>query len=994
MLPEDESLCDSMKPPVDPCADSGVESHSRKDAVGAIKAASTQFTLCNGDGDTEATQASLNTKPEHRLKAEGVLSSRFAQEKEVSKEREAPALNSGLLAKDGMSPDAEVVGVLSPNQADGEAVPTQEEVFAECSQKRILGLLAAVLPRLKSGSTMSLINLDKILPLMIEVVVSNAGHLNETYHLTLGLLGQLIRRLTPPEVDEAVSKVLSAKHSLVATGDGTPMPGGWKTTHLLFSLGALCLDSRVGLDWACTMADILRALNASPQWHEVVAAFTDHCIKQLPFQLKHTNIFTLLVLVGFPEVLCTGTRSVYMDNANEAHDVIILKHFTEKNRAVVVDVKTRKRKTVKDLQLVQSCGRDEEASQGQLRQYLQHFVFIASHLLQASVSGCFAEAVEATWVLSLALKGLYKTLKAHAFEEIRVAFLRTGLLKLLVKKCSKGTGFSKTWLLRDLEILSIMLFSSKREISSQAEHKDSALDEGDQDPARDQSDVTPTDVEQSRLDPLEGLDETTKICFLMTHDALDAPLHILRAMYELQMKRTDSFFLEVQKRFDGDVVTTDERIRTLAQKWQPSKRLRTEEQNSKALDTDMIIMPCLSKPAPCHKATEESSPVTQKLITHTESDLQLSFAKQRRSKSSVLLHKELDSRGKKAVRGHLLRVNEATAVLYARHVLALLLAEWPDGVALSEEMLELSGPAHMTYILDMLLQLEEKQLCEKILLKVLRGCRGSMLATMALTACQFMEEPGVAVQVRESKHPYNNNTNFEDKVHIPGAIYLSVKFDAQCNTEEGCDELLVASSCDFVHDRHTFSGPPHKWTDFELPGNGPAAFCWQWAGRPCRSGSSAGSGFGEPPHVLDGTRWGECSAGPPELRRAEQSPPSPASCFREGLASAPVAPASGVGDWDTEVQGKDISLGWAVAEQEGGQGGQWPLVGMLAPSPLHHLAWALPGHQAAASQAAALGSLQPEAQACAAEEWAGHPLTPARPQPLAFSQLPPICVQR
>lgn len=29
---------------------------------------------------------------------------------------------------------------------------------------------------------------------------------------------------------------------------------------------------------------------------------TDHCIKQLPFQLKHTNIFTLLVLVGFPQV--------------------------------------------------------------------------------------------------------------------------------------------------------------------------------------------------------------------------------------------------------------------------------------------------------------------------------------------------------------------------------------------------------------------------------------------------------------------------------------------------------------------------------------------------------------------------------------------------------------------------------------------------------------------------------------------------------------------
>lgn len=49
----------------------------------------------------------------------------------------------------------------------------------------------------------------------------------------------------------------------------------------------------------------------------------------------------------------------------------------------------------------------------------------------------------------------------------------------------------------------------------------------------------------------------------------------------------------------------------------------------------------------------------------------------------------------------------------------------------------------------------------QILRKVLQGCHGSMLGTMALAACQFMEEPGMEVQVRESKHPYNNNTNFE-----------------------------------------------------------------------------------------------------------------------------------------------------------------------------------------------------------------------------------------
>ncbi|XP_078294074.1 zinc finger ZZ-type and EF-hand domain-containing protein 1 isoform X2 [Panthera onca] len=717
-------------------------------------------------------------------------------------------------------PDADTSVVSSQKPIEEKAVtPSPEQVFAECSQKRILGLLAAMLPPLKLDPAVPVIDLERALPLMFQVVISNAGHLNETYHLTLGLLGQLITRLLPAEVDAAVVKVLSAKHTLFAAGDGSVVPDGWKTTHLLFSLGAVCLDSRVGLDWACSMAEILRSLSGAPLWRDVIATFTDHCIKQLPFQLKHTNIFTLLVLVGIPQVLCVGTRCVYVDNANEPHDVIILKHFTEKNRAVVVDVKTRKRKTVKDYQLVQK-GQECNDCQAQLSQYSQHFAFIASHLLQTSMESHCPEAVEATWVLSLALKGLYKTLKAHGFEETHATFLQTDLLKLLVKKCSKGTGFSKTWLLRDLEILSIMLYSSKKEIHTLVEHPGLEPEErGDQGEDAEGVVSSPGEPEQRKLDPLESLDEPTRICFLMAHDALNAPLHVLRAIYELQMKRTDSFFLEVQKRFDGDELTTDERIRTLAQRWQPSRSLRLDEQSAKAVDTDMIILPCLSRPARCDQATAESNPVTQKLISSTEGELQQSYAQQRRSKSAALLHKELGCKSRRAVREYLFRVNEATAVLYARHVLASLLAEWPGHVPVSEETLELSGPAHMTYILDMFMQLEEKHQWEKILRKVLQGCRGSMLGTMALAACQFMEEPGMEVQVRESKHPYNNNTNFEDKVHIPGAIYLSIKFDVQCSTEEGCDELAMSSSSDFQQDRHTFSGSQQKWKDFELPGD-------------------------------------------------------------------------------------------------------------------------------------------------------------------------------
>uniref|UniRef100_A0A4W3IYX3 Zinc finger ZZ-type and EF-hand domain containing 1 n=1 Tax=Callorhinchus milii TaxID=7868 RepID=A0A4W3IYX3_CALMI len=709
--------------------------------------------------------------------------------------------------------------VLSPVRAaqDRRERIEEDQVFAECSQERILGLLAAMLP---TDSASPLLNLRQVLGLLFRVVMQNAGHLNETYHLTLGLLGQLLLRIPPHEADRAVKDVLFASWALLGTAEGGRKLPGWMTTQVLFSLGAVCLDSRISLDWACSVADILRDLNCSPQWQGVTTAFTEHCIRELPFRLKRTNIFTLLVLVGFPEVLCRGTRTVYIDNANELHDVIVLKHFTEKNQAVVIDIKTRKRKTVRDYQLTQVCEPDHKTPQAQLTQYLQHFMLIYSHLLQTSLDGSCPDAVEATWVQSLALKGLYKTMKKHGIGEIHPSILQSGLIKLLVKKCTKGTGFSKLWLLRDLETLSIMLYSSKKEISSVAEVKDSETEEKAHtpDPESKRSNSV-FEVDETKPDPLEGLDEATKICFQITHDALNAPLHILRAMFELQMRKTDSFFLEVQKRFDGHMITTDETIQSMSMKWQPSKAPPAEEHNTKAVDTDMMILPCVSKPVRCEKAMEEPNPVTQKLITNTESDLQLSFAKQRRTKSSVLLHKELDARSKKAVRDYLYKVNEAIAVLYARHVLASLLADWPPQVPITEEALGLSCPSHVAYILDLLMQLEEKPLWEKILQKVLLGCSGNMLGSLAVTACQFMEEPGMDVQVRESKHPYENNSTIEDKVHIPGAIYLSVKFDPHCVSEDGCDELLMSSSGDFKQDRHTFSGSSHKWIDFDVPGD-------------------------------------------------------------------------------------------------------------------------------------------------------------------------------
>lgn len=93
------------------------------------------------------------------------------------------------------------------------------------------------------GNILALPSLSSILPQLFRAVISNAGSLNETFHLTLGLLGQLLLRISPMEADAAVTEALADKYDLLTQGETARSDtAGWRTTQLLFSLGAVCLD--------------------------------------------------------------------------------------------------------------------------------------------------------------------------------------------------------------------------------------------------------------------------------------------------------------------------------------------------------------------------------------------------------------------------------------------------------------------------------------------------------------------------------------------------------------------------------------------------------------------------------------------------------------------------------------------------------------------------------------------------------------------------------
>ncbi|KAI8488213.1 Zinc finger ZZ-type and EF-hand domain-containing protein 1 [Branchiostoma belcheri] len=399
-----------------------------------------------------------------------------------------------------------------------------------------------------------------------------------------------------------------------------------------------------------------------------------------------------------------------------------------------------------------------------------------------------------------------------------------GLCPALVQLASKGTGFSRQWLLKDLEVLGVTLYRPEK---PNTEEKASSETSSDSEATPASKDVTPDMPVAEGLDPCEGLDEATKICFQITHEALGAPMAILRAIYELHGKQTNDLLDEVQKCFDGDAFHASEEVRKMAAKWQvtseePKVEHTPEDFESRATDVGVIpFIPLPMKPSAHLVAVEEPSTCGEKLIKTSEAELRDSYEKQQRSKSSALLKKEVQTHGKAASRKYLYQVNMAVATLYARHVLCSVLANWPESSTIKSETLGFPPglETHLASLLDLLQRVVEKDDFQQVVENVVTHCGSEMLAVFAKATCQFMEETNLATETKESAHPYKSNTEITDKVHIPNAVFLSVRFDPQCHTEEDCDELAMSSSKDLKQDRHVFSGPHNKWAGFDIPGD-------------------------------------------------------------------------------------------------------------------------------------------------------------------------------
>ena len=119
-------------------------------------------------------------------------------------------------------------------------------------------------------------------------------------------------------------------------------------------------------------------------------------------------------------------------------------------------------------------------------------------------------------------------------------------------------------------------------------------------------------------------------------------------------------------------------------------------------------------------------------------------------------------------RYQLLKINMAISVLYARKVLAALLAHWPfkhdKERAITAELLSCKDEQQIPCVLDLLQKSQPLESFRKVVKNVIQMCHPKCLLPMAITACHFMEEITFLELTRESEHNYAATSQVEEKV--------------------------------------------------------------------------------------------------------------------------------------------------------------------------------------------------------------------------------------
>ncbi|XP_055877134.1 zinc finger ZZ-type and EF-hand domain-containing protein 1-like isoform X1 [Biomphalaria glabrata] len=342
-------------------------------------------------------------------------------------------------------------------------VPTEKRLeltFAIHSQERIMGLLGAVAPHFeKKAPTVEMgfnFCTEDFLIHLLQVSRGDRGHELNTQHLALRLMGRLLAS-SETNRERTMSLLQMADRSTSRLmGEETKSMGGidgLQTISYLFSIGAKAFE-KSGLEWSCSVARMLEMLFSTPEWKPAVQEHVSLCVQTLKDNLTDSSIFPMFVIAGFPELLTTGTLVDYNYTSLDNQSGVVLKHFPDKYQTLLVDLKTRKRHTVKD-EHVTCCSEVKDVLEPESISKFVSFVVNTVNKIKLNEE----VPVKALWILSLALKVLNKCFKGDKMEFVGKKVFTAGFIQSLVYLACNGTGLNQNWLLKDLEVLALICYT-------------------------------------------------------------------------------------------------------------------------------------------------------------------------------------------------------------------------------------------------------------------------------------------------------------------------------------------------------------------------------------------------------------------------------------------------------------------------------------------------------------------------------------------------------
>lgn len=156
------------------------------------------------------------------------------------------------------------------------------------------------------------------------------------------------------------------------------------------------------------------------------------------------------------------------------------------------------------------------------------------------------------------------------------------------------------------------------------------------------------------------------------------------------------------------------------------------------------------------------------------------------------------------------RREQATAAL---QVLVKLVARWGlADAALLQQLLEKSGDMYrlLEPIISQISQHTDIKLQRTVWLDtVTQLCHGSLSVLEPETRTRSL--------TFESSHPYENNLDHREEIHLPGARKLVFSFDQQCRTETNFDYLVIGRDEGLEDQVAKMTGT--RWTEVEMDGD-------------------------------------------------------------------------------------------------------------------------------------------------------------------------------